>query len=60
MEDNTKKHTELCGSKVIVARDSDTGEYLRKFNSIEELREIWPSAEIVSVEENHNHIVVYC
>lgn len=60
MEERTKQHIELYGSKIIVAKDSDTGDYLRKFHSIEELRRIWPSAEIVSTEEYDHHIVVYC
>lgn len=60
MENTTTEHINLYGGKIIVARDSDTGEYLRKFNSMDELREVWPSAEITCIEENHNHIVVYC
>ena len=60
MEERTRQHIEQYGSKVIVARDSFTEEYLRKFHSLEELREIWPSAEIVSIEEYDHHIVVYC
>ena len=60
MKNTTKQHIELYGSKIIVAKDSDTEEYLRKFHTIEELRKIWPGAEIVGKEELEDCIVVYC
>lgn len=60
MKNTTQQHIELYGSKIIVAKDSDTGDYLRKFHSIQELRKIWPSAEIVGTEELEDCIVVYC
>ena len=60
MKNTTQQHIELYGSKIIVAKDSDTGDYLRKFHSIQELRAIWPGAEIVGTEELEDCIVVYC
>ena len=60
MKDTTKEHINLYGNKIIVAKDSDTGDYLRKFHTMEELRNIWPSAEIVGIEENEDCTVVYC
>ena len=60
MKDTTKEHINLYGNKIIVAKDSDTGDYLRKFHTMEELRKIWPSAEIVGTEETEDCTVVYC
>ena len=60
MLNTTMEHIKLYGSKIIVAKDGDTGDYLRKFHTIKELREIWPGAEIVGMEEQEDCIVVYC
>ena len=55
-----RKHMQVVGAKRVIAWDGDTGDYLRHFDSMEELRELWPSAEIVSKEEYDTYIVVYC
>ena len=60
MKNTTTEHINLYGNKIIVAKDSDTGDYLRKFHTMEELRKMWPSAEIVGTEEQEDCIVVYC
>ena len=60
MKNTTTEHIKLYGNKIIVAKDSDTGDYLRKFHTMEELRKIWPSAEIVCTEECDGYIKVYC
>ena len=60
MKNTTTEHIRLYGNKIIVAKDSDTGDYLRKFHTMEELRKVWPSAEIVGKEEQEDCIVVYC
>ena len=60
MKNTTIEHINLYGSKIIVAKDSYTGDYLRKFHTMEELRKTWPSAEIVGREEQEDCIVVYC
>ena len=60
MKNTTTEHIKLYGNKIIVAKDSDTGDYLRKFHTKEELKKAWPSAEIVGTEENEDCIVVYC
>ncbi|MBQ9413126.1 MAG: hypothetical protein IJU29_08545 [Oscillospiraceae bacterium] len=46
---------------LIEGYDSDTGEYLRSFNSYEEFHQIWPSAEICGMERTPGGGVrVYC
>lgn len=60
MKNTTKQHIELYGNKIIVAKDSDTGDYLRKFHTMDELRKIWPGAEIIGTEENEDCTIVYC
>ena len=46
--------------KKIIAKDSMTGKVEMEFESMEDLRKEWPSAEIVSTEEYEDYTVVYC
>ena len=46
--------------KIVIAKCSDTGKFERTFGSMAELRKVWPSAEIVGVDEHKGFTVVYC
>lgn len=45
--------------KKIIAKDNYTGEVEGEFNSMEEFRAAYPSAEITCIEETENSIIVY-
>lgn len=44
----------------VMAYCSMTGEFEGAFESMEELRKVWPSAEIVCTEDCGDYIKVYC
>ena len=44
----------------VIAYDSMTGEFEAAFESMEQLRKVWPGAEIVCIEECDGYIKVYC
>lgn len=44
----------------VIAKCSHTEKFERSFTSMEELRKVWPSVEIVCTEEHNGYTVVYC
>lgn len=44
----------------VIAKCSMRGTFERSFASMEDLRKVWPGAEIVSIEEHDGYTVVYC
>ena len=44
----------------VIAFCSMTGRFEGAFESMEELRKVWPGAEIVSTEDCGDYIKVYC
>lgn len=44
----------------VIAYCSMTGKFEGAFESMDQLRKVWPSAEIVSVEDCGDYIKVYC
>lgn len=46
--------------KKIIAKDNYTLEVLGEFDSMEEFRKAYPSAEITATEETENALIIYC
>lgn len=44
----------------VFAHCSMTGKFEGAFESMEDLRKVWPGAEIVCTEEHDGYTVVYC
>lgn len=59
MKVKVTKHRIAAEWKVL-AYDSMTGRFEAAFESMEQLRQVWPSAEIVSTEECDGYVKVYC
>lgn len=55
----TAKNTKVTEFKVF-AYDSMTGKFEAAFESMEQLRQVWPSAEIVNTVECDGYTKVYC
>lgn len=59
MKVKVTKHRMAAEWKVI-AYCNMTGRFEGAFESMEQLRQVWPSAEITCIEECDGYIKVYC
>ena len=44
----------------VIAYCNMTGSFLGAFESMEQLREVWPSVEITRIDEDNGCTIVYC